>query len=274
MLLVWPIRGSALTRRLDLVLVQREAQRLGVQLALLTQDPDVIRHARELNLSTFATVGASERGRWKRGRARLLLPGHSQDSETSDTSARDSAVARAQTARRRPAPVLRLTGAFILLLFVLALGAGAVLLILPTATITLLPARSLVETEALITANPDATNIDLEGAVIPAIRLSITVEESASLPPGGSQQLSSTPASGHVVFVNLATRPSRFRPGRWWEPVAQNPSGFALWREARWKQPPAIKSNSPLRLQRTMQVRAATWTVASSTLCAVSWRRT
>lgn len=212
-LLVWPIRGSALTRRLDLVLVQREAQRLGVQLALLTQDPDVIRHASELNLSTFATVGASERGRWKRGRARLLLPGRSQDSVASDTSARDSAVARAQTARRRPAPVLRLTGAFILLLFVLALGAGAVLLILPTATITLLPARSLVETEALITANPDATNIDLEGAVIPAIRLSITVEESASLPPGGSQQLSSTPASGHVVFVNLGDTPVEIPAG-------------------------------------------------------------
>ena len=202
-LLVWPIRGSALTRRLDLVLVQREAQRLGVQLALLTQDPDVIRHARELNLSTFATVGASERGRWKRGRARLLLPGRAQDSEASDAGAQDSAVARAQATRRRPAPVLRLTGAFILLFIVLALGAGAALLILPTATITLHPARRLVETEALITANPDATNVDLEGAVIPAIRLSITVEESATLPPGGSQQLSSTPASGHVVFVNL-----------------------------------------------------------------------
>ena len=202
-LLVWPVRGSALTRRLDLVLVQREAQRIGVQLALLTQDPDVIRHARELNLSTFATVGASERGRWKRGRARLILPRRPQDSEAAVAGAQESAVALAQAARRRPAPVLRLMGAFILLLVVLAFGAGAVLLILPTATITLHPARSLVETGALITAHPDATNVDLEGAVIPALRLSITVEESATLPPGGSQQLSSTPASGRVVFVNL-----------------------------------------------------------------------
>ena len=208
LLLVWPVRGTALTRRLDLVLVQREAQRLGIQLALLTQDPDVIRHARELNLSTFATVGASERGRWKRGRARLLLPQRFATSNGSQPEGlEESAIARVQSPGVQPPRVLRLTGGIVLMLVVLALGAAAALLIVPEATITILPARSLVQAEALITADPDADAPDLVNAVVPALPLSITVEESASLPPGGRQLLSSTLARGSVTFVNLGSDP-------------------------------------------------------------------
>ncbi len=213
-LLVWPVRGSALTSRLDLVLVQREAQRLGVHLALLTQDPDVIRHARELNLSTFSTVGESERGRWKRGRARLNLAGRFQASANAATViAREPALASAQATRHQPAPVLKYTGGLVLLVIMLAMAAGAAALILPEATVTLLPARSLVQAEAFITADPDAAGPDLAEAIVPAMPLSITVEASASLPPGGRQQLSSTPAGGSVVFVNLGAEPVNIPAG-------------------------------------------------------------
>lgn len=207
-LLVWPVRGSALTRRIDLTLVQREAARLGIQLALLTQDPDVIRHAREMDLSTFATVGASERGRWKRGRSRRLpgggLPSYIKPAGQNPLS---SAAARSREPGKRAAPSPGLTGALVLLFILLALGAAATLLILPVATITLLPARSLVEAEVLITADPDATAIDLESAVIPATQLRITMEEHATMPPGGRQQLSATLARGTVQFVNLGDTP-------------------------------------------------------------------
>ena len=207
-LLVWPVRGSALTRRLDLVLVQREAARLGIQLALLTQDPDVIRHAREMNLSTFATVGASERGRWKRGRSRMPTPARLPEYlKPPVRKAPEPPVTRARPSTRRPAPLLRATGVLTLLLVVSALGAVAALLILPTATITILPARNMVAAKTLITANPAAVEIDLENAVIPATRLSITVEESASMPPGGRRQLSATPARGSVIFVNESDAP-------------------------------------------------------------------
>ncbi|MCY3945623.1 MAG: baseplate J/gp47 family protein [Anaerolineaceae bacterium] len=208
LLLVWPVRGTALTRRLELVLVQREAQRLGIQLALLTQDPDVIRHARELNLSTFATVGASERGRWKRGRARLLSPQRFATSNGSQPAGpEESAIARVQAARKEPPRVLRLTGGIVLLLVVLALVAAAALLIVPEATVTILPARSLVQAEALITADPEALAPDLVDAIVPALPLSITVEQGASMPPGGRQVLSSTLARGSVTFVNLGSDP-------------------------------------------------------------------
>ncbi|MBL8120080.1 MAG: hypothetical protein JNJ78_21285, partial [Anaerolineae bacterium] len=64
-LLIWPEEGTILTRKLDLVLIQREAMRRAIRLAVVTHDPQVVKHANELNISTFETIGASERGRWK-----------------------------------------------------------------------------------------------------------------------------------------------------------------------------------------------------------------
>ena len=46
--------------------------RRAIRLALVTHDAEVIRHARELNISTFETIGAAERGRWKRGRGKVF----------------------------------------------------------------------------------------------------------------------------------------------------------------------------------------------------------
>ena len=45
-LLIWPEDGTTLTRKLDLVLVQREADRRAIQLALVTHDELIIEHAK------------------------------------------------------------------------------------------------------------------------------------------------------------------------------------------------------------------------------------
>jgi hypothetical protein len=72
-LLIWPEQGTALPRKLDLVLIQREAMRRAIRLAFVTHDAQVIQHAKDLNISTFETIGASERNRWKRGRAKMFM---------------------------------------------------------------------------------------------------------------------------------------------------------------------------------------------------------
>src|SRR5262245_19952717 len=65
-LLVLPRAGKVLKRKLDLVLIQREAARQGARLALVTADLHVIDYAAELNISTFESVRASQRARCKR----------------------------------------------------------------------------------------------------------------------------------------------------------------------------------------------------------------
>ncbi|NJL95411.1 MAG: hypothetical protein HC915_17655, partial [Anaerolineae bacterium] len=55
-LLMFPAQGRILRRRIDLLLVVREAQRRGLKIALLTQDPEVLEQAAEIGLSAFLTV--------------------------------------------------------------------------------------------------------------------------------------------------------------------------------------------------------------------------
>ena len=65
--LVWPRRGSPLNRDLDLKLVQRHTQRLGVELGLLTFDPEVMRSAERLHIPVFESLDALPPGSWDEG---------------------------------------------------------------------------------------------------------------------------------------------------------------------------------------------------------------
>src|SRR3970282_57789 len=63
--LVWPRRGRVLTRRLDLVLLQRQAQRQAVELGLITYDPAVLQLAQELGLPTFESPDHLPEAGWR-----------------------------------------------------------------------------------------------------------------------------------------------------------------------------------------------------------------
>jgi hypothetical protein len=205
-LLVWPEKGSVLTRKLDLVLIQREAVRSAVRIAIVTHDPLVIRHARELNISAFETINGSERGKWKRGRSRVFTtrgqrPRHEpapddlmayasrvrgDDEETGGSRLRQI-LARAL--------VLGLLGGVLL---------AAAFLIIPSATVTVIPARDFVRVEAQISADPNLQQsvVDVENGVMPAYRYQSQVEDTATVTTTGSRQLTSTPAIGSVIFIN------------------------------------------------------------------------
>src|SRR5258708_14870334 len=64
-LLVWPRASNILKRKLDLVLIQREAARRGARLALATHDLDFIEHAAELTISTFDSFIPSHQAKSK-----------------------------------------------------------------------------------------------------------------------------------------------------------------------------------------------------------------
>src|SRR3990172_7887729 len=66
--LVWPRRGRVLIRRLDLVLLQRQAQRQAVELGLVTYDPTVLQLAQELGIPTFESPDHLPEAGWRTGR--------------------------------------------------------------------------------------------------------------------------------------------------------------------------------------------------------------
>ncbi len=207
-LIIWPEQGTVLTRKLDLVLIQRDAIRRGIQLALVTHDPQVIQHASELNISTFETIGASTRARWKRGRTgvfsnRIWRP----RKDTPDPEILMPVASRVRAEEEREPLLRRLFTRALLALFVAGLAFALAYVLLPGATIILIPAQSSVEAEVTITADPQARGVDIENAVIPATLLSVTIEETGTIPTSGEQRLADVPAQGTVVFVNQTSSP-------------------------------------------------------------------
>lgn len=205
-LLIWPEKGSVLTRKLDLVLIQREAIRNAVRIALVTHDPLVIRHAQELNISAFETIHSSERAKWKRGRTRAFTtrvqrPRHEPAPDELMPYASRVRVDEEETRADRirsiiiRSVILGLLGGVLL---------AAAFLLIPSATVIVTPAQDFVRAEAIITADPNLQQsvVDVENGIMPAYRYQAQVEDTATIATTGSQALTSTPAVGTVVFIN------------------------------------------------------------------------
>ena len=215
-LLVWPEEGKALTRKLDLVLIQREAMRRQIRLAVVTHDPQVMKHARELNISTFETIGASERGRWKRGRSKVFTNRWQRPKDSPEPEALIDVASRVRSAQNRLSGVWTwLTRLLVLAVLVAVIGA-VVFLVLPTAVVSLQPAEERISVSVDITVSTDPTvnNIDSVNGVIPSLEVVVEVpEQTLDTETTGTQDTGTTRAIGTVVFINTTAGPIEIPQG-------------------------------------------------------------
>ncbi|MCY4463971.1 MAG: hypothetical protein OXE46_00370 [Chloroflexi bacterium] len=204
--LVWTPDCDNLKRRLDLVLIQREADRNVIQLAIVSQDPGLQAHAAELNLSCFESIEASQNQRWKRSRNKVFLPRyHRPRAELQPSDLAWIANRLARPRERNKWRILFLRAAIILLLC--AVVGALVYVIAPGAVLRVRLRSERVGIEVEITADRKAEAVDLQRALIPAIPLRETIETSASIPSSGTQWLDGVPAAGAVTFSNLTDQP-------------------------------------------------------------------
>lgn len=212
-LLIWPEEGTALTRKLDLVLVQREAKRRVVQLALVTHDPLVIQHAAELGISTFETIKEAENGRWKRGRTRVFIQRHHKPEESPDPEELMPVASRV----RKPRKALPTGLALLLRLTVLSIVLGTILgtayVVLPSAEVSLTMAQQVLTVDTIVTADSSATDIDVENGIIPATRVEITVETSRSIATTGTEAGTNSRAIGIITVSNNSDSPVTLAEG-------------------------------------------------------------
>ncbi|MCU0496275.1 MAG: baseplate J/gp47 family protein [Anaerolineae bacterium] len=222
-LLIWPEEGTALTRKLDLVLIQREAMRRAIRLALVTHDPIVIQHAKELDISTFETIGASQKGRWKRGRGKVFTTRFQKPKDDPDPEALMEVASRV-----RGAPSFQIGGVWRLLIAGLVIGllVGVAYLVVPSAVVILDLAEETVIVETLITASPQAINTDVGNAIIPARVRMIEIEEVGTLPTSGTQSAPPIPATGVITFINLTDQTIEIPAGTVVSTSAGNPIRF------------------------------------------------
>src|SRR5262245_11489507 len=149
-LLVWPPAGRVLSRRIDLVMLQRHARRMGAQLALISTDPVVREHARDLGLPAFDTLEASRGQAWRDRIAKSPQP----------------ARKRLDRSTLRPPPSYQpvdwpawVPWVLKSIVFLAALGGLSALAaaVVPGANITLTPARRTLSTVVEIVADPAIT---------------------------------------------------------------------------------------------------------------------
>lgn len=205
-LLIWPEEGTALTRKLDLVLIQREAMRRAIRLALVTHDPAVIEHAQELNISTFETIGSSERGRWKRGRAKVFTTRYQRPRDEPDPEDLMEVASRVRTTRRHVSRLWRGLTRLVIMLLLFGVLAVVAYVLVPQATVTVSLAQELVSLETEVVADPTAPDVDVDNRVIPVTQLRVEVEQTAAIPTTGRQPLPGVLATGSVIFVNRTER--------------------------------------------------------------------
>ena len=205
-LLVWYADSALLRRKLDLVLIQREAYRRAIQLALVSEDKHIIAHATDLNISCFASVEASENERWKRGRQKRFLPRYHKPS--ADLQPEDLARIAARIENRQQHSPWRsaVERGLVLLLLIAVIGA-AFYIVLPSAVVEISLAQVDVIAVVDIIADRKSSAVNLERGLIPAQTLLQTVETTATIPASGTFWLDSVSAAGVVTFTNLGDSP-------------------------------------------------------------------
>jgi hypothetical protein len=193
--LIWPEEGRILTRLLDLVLVQRAGRQQGQQVGLVTHDPQVVEHARELGIPVFRNQKRALRSVWRRKpqRGRLLRP------------RRNIAPPAEELRKIRPVRSHRpLSGGIRFIFFSLGLLAiiALILFLIPAATVYLPLERTDQEVEFSVWLSPEINSPTLAGKV-PVNEDRVVIEEEGEIPSSGRISLPDQTASGHVIFTNL-----------------------------------------------------------------------
>lgn len=201
-LLIFPDKHKILRRKLDLVLIQREAARRDLRLAIVTKDHVVADNAKDLELSAFYSIEEARTHRWKRPYNKVFV--HRQERPQLQHDPYDLMMAAtrlkplptaAQKARGR---VVRGTIFGVTLLAVL-FGLYA---LLPSASIAITPARDELNITINILADPN-----LDQPVDESLRIPATVERrlqdgTVTIETTGTRPAENSLAEGIVTFTN------------------------------------------------------------------------
>ena len=205
-LLVLSPSRALLKRKLDLILLQREAYRRAIQLALVSRDSAVLAHANELNISCFESVAASEKSRWKRGRQKVFLPRHHQPSKPQQPEELRSIASRVLYRDRGKSRFRTYSERLFVLALLVGVALAALTVVIPGATVEVTLRAEPVDVAVTIIADTTAEGVDADKGVIPAHMARATVETTATLPTTGVRNLDEVPARGTATFTNLTDR--------------------------------------------------------------------
>lgn len=193
--LVWPRRGRPLARRLDLVVVARHARRKGIEIGLVSHDPEVLTHAAALGIPAFDSLEKLSTGDWAQPGGDLIAP---------PTRERKSLAEMREARAAAGAPSLRLPARARAVAFGVAIASILLLfaLILPRAEVILQPVPSPLEERVAIWIDPDLENGPSEDR-IPGRKIVVSSSGDERIETSSQVRLPHAGAAGEVTFTNL-----------------------------------------------------------------------
>lgn len=198
-LLVFPSKGNILQRKLDLVLIQREAARRGLRLAIVVDDPSVAEHAEELNISAFYTVEQARTSRWRRPVNQVFDPNPYRRDEIYELQQHATRLkpmpSRTQLTRQR------MVGGVLFGMALLAVLLG-IYATVPSATITITPARDQLNVNIPMIADPNIERALPEQLRVPAQTRRFTIDATVTIETTGRRNAENSLAEGVVTFSN------------------------------------------------------------------------
>ncbi len=187
-LLVIPHGNKEFRDPLNLRLLYRTAAELALEVAIVSKDSVIRQLAREEGFRVYSSEGLGQRGRWKGKPLKPRIPASSRE---------DFAVPKRMSARLGE-QILAATFALALIV----IGIMAVVLIVPSAEVTIEPGVEAVSASMVIRANPDIEEVNEETVEIPARVVEIKVEGTEQTATTGQKDMADTRAGGTVVFIN------------------------------------------------------------------------
>jgi len=227
---------------IDLRLLRREAYAAGIGLALVTSSAALRARAGRLGISTFRSVERGERSRWRRlrpdasyrvppgGEAGVSAPyGAGAFERRPPTGWTPAGFLRSFV--RAPSPWWATLGLVIVLSGLLAMLAGAFVLLIPSATVTVAPGSSPTQVRLSLLATQDA-EFDPDAGVVPARVLSAQVSGEGRTRTTGRSQEAAGKARGQVLFINRTAQPVTVPVGTVVSTATGNDARFATTLDA------------------------------------------
>ncbi len=222
-LLVLPPDGDVLRAGLDLVRLRRHADKMRLEVGLITPDTDLRRQATALGIPTFLTADAASKSRrgWWRGRRRRERLGLPTMGGSGVDQLRPQPLDegdRREMRRRLTQPVTWQRWLLRYAAIVLFFGTLAVLVVafayaVPSATLILHPAEQTVQASRIILADPALDAVDYGRGAVPARLLTVENSWQATAPTTGVATVPNAAARGKVLFVNLRDNEVRIPAG-------------------------------------------------------------
>jgi hypothetical protein len=198
-LLVIPHDSQAFKSPLDFRLLRRQAKRLALEIALVSNHPVTRDLAAQEGIRVYGSIWRGERSRrWPLRRRRRPRPPHKR---------KVPLWRRMRRPRGESSGCGEQLAAILLILATAAAVYGLLFAIVPTATVTLVPATQPIHTEIQVVVSRDVEKVDLQTGRIPAKLLQVQVEDSGQVPTTGRRDAPDSLATGSAVFINRLSQP-------------------------------------------------------------------